>query len=75
MHHLIEFLVLHGYSLLCGVVLAELAGLPVPSIPVFLAMGGLIGLGNYSFGTSASAALISVTMASAPSSPFPNQPF
>jgi membrane protein DedA with SNARE-associated domain/rhodanese-related sulfurtransferase len=58
MHRLVEFLVLHGYSVLFGVVLAELAGLPVPSIPVFLAMGALIGLGNYSFGTSASVALI-----------------
>jgi len=58
MHQLLDFLVRHGYYVLFGVVLAEQAGLPIPSIPVFLAMGALIGLGNYSFGTSAGAALI-----------------
>ena len=57
MHHLVEFLVHHGYSVLFGVVLAEQAGLPIPSIPVFLAMGALIGLGSYSFETSVFAAL------------------
>jgi membrane protein DedA with SNARE-associated domain len=58
MHHLLDFLVRHGYSVLFGVVLAEQAGLPIPSIPVLLAMGALIGLGNYTFGTSEGAALI-----------------
>jgi membrane protein DedA with SNARE-associated domain len=58
MHNLLDFLVRHGYSVLFGVVLAEQAGLPIPSIPVFLAMGALIGLGNFSFVTSAGAALI-----------------
>ncbi len=58
MHHLLDFLFRQGYSVLFGVVLAELAGLPIPSIPVFLAMGALIGLGNYSFGAAAGTALI-----------------
>ena len=58
MHNLIEILVRRGYSVLFGVVLAETVGLPIPSIPVFLAMGALIGLGKYSFGTSASVALL-----------------
>jgi membrane protein DedA with SNARE-associated domain len=57
MHQLLEFLVQHGYLVLFGVVLAELAGLPIPSIPVFLAMGALIGLGSFSFGTSLAVAL------------------
>jgi membrane protein DedA with SNARE-associated domain len=57
MQHLLDFLVRHGYYVLFGVVLAEQAGLPIPSIPVFLAMGALIGLGSYSFGTTAGAAL------------------
>jgi membrane protein DedA with SNARE-associated domain len=58
MHHLLDFLGRHGYPVLFGVVLAETAGLPIPSIPVFLAMGALIGLGSYSFGTAAGVALL-----------------
>jgi membrane protein DedA with SNARE-associated domain len=58
MHQLLDFLIRHGYFVLFGVVLAELAGLPIPSIPVFLAMGALIGLGNFSFATAAGTALI-----------------
>jgi membrane protein DedA with SNARE-associated domain len=63
MHHLLDFLVRHGYSILFGVVLAEQAGLPIPSIPVLLAMGALIGSGNYSFGTAAGAALLAALTA------------
>lgn len=63
MHHLLDFLIRHGYFVLFAAVLAELAGLPIPSIPVLLAMGALIGLGNYSFATSAGTALIAALIA------------
>lgn len=49
MHGIIPFLLRHGYWVLFVNVLAEQAGLPVPAIPVLLAMGALAGLGNFSF--------------------------
>ena len=58
MHQLLDFLIRHGYSVLFGVVLAEQAGLPIPSMPVLLAVGALIGSGDYAFGTSAGVVLI-----------------
>ena len=47
MNELLEFLIKHGYAVLFGWVLAEQAGLPIPAIPVLLAMGALIGRGHY----------------------------
>ena len=38
----------HGYLILFAVVLVEQLGLPIPAVPVLLAMGALAGLGNYS---------------------------
>jgi membrane protein DedA with SNARE-associated domain len=49
MHGIIPFLLRHGYWVLFANVLAEQAGLPIPAIPVMLAMGALAGLGNFSF--------------------------
>jgi len=43
MNQIVEFLVRHGYSLLFAWVLAEEAGLPLPSAPVLLAAGALAG--------------------------------
>src|SRR5437879_4789940 len=43
MNEIVEFLVRHGYSLLFAWVLAEEAGLPLPSAPVLLAGGALPG--------------------------------
>ena len=43
MNEIIAFLVRHGYSLLFAWVLAEEAGLPLPSAPVLLAAGALAG--------------------------------
>jgi membrane protein DedA with SNARE-associated domain/rhodanese-related sulfurtransferase len=43
MNEIVEFLVRHGYSLLFAWVLAEEAGLPLPSAPVLLAAGALAG--------------------------------
>ena len=42
----LEFLVRHGYLVLFLWVLAEQAGLPVPSVPVLLAAGALAGTGR-----------------------------
>jgi len=39
----------YGYWLLVGTVLSEQLGLPLPAIPVLLAMGALAGLGYFSF--------------------------
>jgi membrane protein DedA with SNARE-associated domain len=49
MHHPMEFLLRHGYPLLFAMVLAEQLGAPIPSGPILLAMGALIGTGKYSW--------------------------
>ena len=49
MHGVIPFLLRHGYWVLFLNVFAEQAGLPIPALPVLLAMGALAGLGNFSF--------------------------
>ena len=49
MHQSMQFLLRHGYPLLFAAVLAEQLGAPIPSAPVLLAMGALIGAGNYSW--------------------------
>jgi membrane protein DedA with SNARE-associated domain len=49
MHQPMEFLLRHGYPLLFAMVLAEQLGAPIPSAPVLLAMGALIGNGQYSW--------------------------
>jgi membrane protein DedA with SNARE-associated domain len=63
MHGIIPFLLRHGYWVLFANVFAEQAGLPIPAIPVLLAMGALAGLGNFSMpaalGLGTFAALIS----------------
>jgi membrane protein DedA with SNARE-associated domain len=49
MHQSMEFLLRHGYPLLFAAVLAEQLGAPIPSAPILLAMGALIGTGKYSW--------------------------
>jgi membrane protein DedA with SNARE-associated domain/rhodanese-related sulfurtransferase len=46
MNQILEFLLRHGYSLLFAWVLAEQIGLPLPSAPVLLAAGALVGRGR-----------------------------
>ena len=46
MNEFVDFLVRHGYSLLFAWVLAEEAGLPMPSAPILLAAGALAGTGR-----------------------------
>jgi membrane protein DedA with SNARE-associated domain len=43
MHGTLQFVLRHGYALVFLVVLAEQAGLPIPSVPVLLAAGALAG--------------------------------
>src|SRR5579884_3836734 len=46
MNHVAAFLLDHGYSVLFAWVIAEQAGLPLPSAPVLLAAGALAGTGR-----------------------------
>ena len=48
MHGVIPFLLRHGYWVLFVNVFTEQAGLPIPAVPVLLAMGALAGLGHFS---------------------------
>jgi membrane protein DedA with SNARE-associated domain len=57
MHGIVLFLLRHGYWVLFANVLAEQAGLPIPAVPVMLAMGALAGLGNFSFAVALAVAL------------------
>src|SRR5579862_5825066 len=52
MHQTLEFLIRHGSWVLFTWVLAEQLGAPVPSVPILLATGALIGLGRESFSRS-----------------------
>ena len=52
MHETLEFVLRHGYWVLFLWVLAEQFGVPIPSPPVLLAMGALVGRGERSLGTS-----------------------
>jgi len=45
----IQFVLQHGYTVLFLWVLAEQAGLPVPSLPILLAAGALAALGKLAF--------------------------
>ncbi len=57
MHAVTEFLLKYGYWVLFCNVLLEQAGVPLPTMPVFLAMGALAGLGKFSFVASVVIAL------------------
>lgn len=63
MDHAIHFLLRHGYTILFLVVLAEQLGLPIPAVPMLLAMGALAGSGKLSYSlallVAVSASLIS----------------
>lgn len=48
MNNLFHFLVQYGYSVLFVFVLVEQIGLPVPAVPMLLAVGALAGLGHFS---------------------------
>jgi membrane protein DedA with SNARE-associated domain len=58
-----EFLLRHGYPLLFAAVLAEQLGAPIPSGPVLLAMGALIGTGKYYWSEALLLSLIACVLA------------
>ncbi len=49
MEQAMGILLRHGYAILFAVVLAEQLGLPIPAVPMLLAMGALAGSGRFSF--------------------------
>src|ERR1700692_2089755 len=57
MHGIIAFLLRHVSWVLFPTVLARQAGLPIPAVPVMLAMGPVAGLGNFSFAAALAVAL------------------
>lgn len=63
MSGLVPFLLRHGYLFLFAVVLVEQAGLPVPAVPVLLAMGALVGMGKFSLTTAAAVAVAACLVA------------
>ena len=46
MNYTLQYLLNHGYSVLFAWVLAEQAGVPIPSAPILLAAGALVGFGR-----------------------------
>lgn len=58
MQELFDFLLRYGYWVLFANVLVEQIGLPLPAVPVLLAMGALSGLGEFSLAASWILALI-----------------
>jgi len=58
-----EFLLKYGYWVLFCNVLVEQAGVPLPTMPVMLAMGALAGLGRYSFSADVLIALFATMCA------------
>jgi membrane protein DedA with SNARE-associated domain len=59
----VEFLLRHGYAVLFAAVLIEQLGVPIPSIPLLLAMGALVGKGDLSLVPALLAAVIACLIA------------
>jgi membrane protein DedA with SNARE-associated domain len=49
MKETLDFLMRHGYAVLVATVFAEQLGVPIPAVPILLAMGALAGAGHFSF--------------------------
>jgi membrane protein DedA with SNARE-associated domain len=62
MHAVLEFLLRYGYWILFLNVFAEQVGIPIPCVPVLLAMGALAGLGNFSLALSLLLAVCATTL-------------
>jgi len=63
MHTTLEFVLRHGYTLVFLIVLMEQAGLPVPSIPILLAVGALAGAGKLSLPVALGLAVLASVIA------------
>jgi len=59
----IQFVLRHGYAMVFMVVLIEQAGLPIPSIPVLLAVGALAGSGRLSLALALALAVVAALIA------------
>ncbi len=59
MHATLEFLLKHGYWVLGGWVLMEQLGMPIPAVPVLLAMGALLGAPPYTFARALTVVVLS----------------
>jgi membrane protein DedA with SNARE-associated domain len=59
----LTFLLRHGYWFLFAMVFVEQAGLPIPAVPVLLAMGALAGMGRFSLAASAAVAVAACLVA------------
>jgi membrane protein DedA with SNARE-associated domain/rhodanese-related sulfurtransferase len=62
MNQILEFLLRHGYSMLFAWVLAEQLGLPMPSAPVLLAAGALVGRGRMYLPATVAMPLLAATI-------------
>ena len=63
MSRILPFLIHHGYAVVFAVVLAEQIGLPIPSVPVLLAAGALVGLRRLSFTEALALAVVAAVAA------------
>ncbi|HLE04701.1 MAG TPA: DedA family protein, partial [Anaerolineales bacterium] len=62
MNEAFQFLLRYGYAVLFGFVFAEQLGLPIPAIPVLLAMGALVGAGHFSLAIAIPVALLAALL-------------
>jgi membrane protein DedA with SNARE-associated domain/rhodanese-related sulfurtransferase len=63
MNQHVQFLIHYGYALLFGWVFAEQIGVPIPSIPILLAAGALVGSGRMNGAAGMSLAVIAAVAA------------
>lgn len=63
MHSTLQFVLRHGYTLVFLIVLIEQAGLPIPSLPVLLAVGALAGAGRLSLALALALAVAAALIA------------
>ncbi len=63
MEQALQFLHRHGYAVLFAAVFAEQAGLPIPAIPILLAVGALAGAGEFSFAAAVLVAVLAALLA------------
>jgi membrane protein DedA with SNARE-associated domain len=62
-HQTLEFFVQHGYVVLFLSVFVEQVGLPIPALPILLAMGALAGSGQLSYFTAMVVAVVASLIA------------
>lgn len=63
MHQTLDFVLKHGYLFVFASVLAEQIGLPIPALPVLLAMGALAGRGQMSYPGALALCVLAALMA------------